>query len=788
MTKAPELIFFAYQGRSREQSDINVDAISKAIEIHNEHQKTSIAKSWEHYRKTTAINIEILRAIDTCSVFVCDLTYFNHNVLFELGYAIGRERKILILLNENVADAINKYKEFILKNIRYTKLINAQNILAALQNKDYDGDLIHKFVNLENIGKERTDLLYLQSKIDTQPAIDLTQAIEDMRDKKNFILVTDSPEVSYRPMDWYFQNIVKAHCTIIHLLGTNMANSIIENAKGSFWAGLALGLGSKVILVAPSKYPAPLDYHDILIQYRDSSDLVGSTMGWLNSEIRISGPMPEVEDKQELDLIKLGIGSERAEGEKYDLLNYFIETAPYTVALRQDKTVVIGRKGSGKSAIYIKILSELEYDKLNFVINLRPESAELLEDVELSNLFKSEASKKTFFVTIWRLVIFSKLVQTICNKILQNESKTYASHEEAVIQFVEDHEVFIKKNIFGVVREISERLGSNTDRESPDILQELYIGYLGPAIKLVKRYFELTHTKYYRLVILADNLDQTWDSRYNLDLQAEMITTLLEMDERLKNDLQNNKNDKIEIKHIIFLRTDIFEYIVKFEKKEPDKLTAMAHEINWEEYPELLRRLLDSRFKYTLNLVSDVEIDQTWVRFFKFKSKRHPFDIIEGIITRRPRDLIYFVSRLFEAAVNKGHNAITDGELPHAIESYSKFLNQNLIAETSAEFPTIEGILAKLQVHHGQKLEYKKLSKIIRSYGYDEDKENALVVTLFEKGYMLGFDTKTNSPFSDIETLRHKLKERRWIFFRNKVYVIAHAKYFLIKNRHFSSF
>jgi hypothetical protein len=47
---------------------------------------------------------------------------------------------------------------------------------------------------------------------------------------------------------------------------------------------------------------------------------------------------------------------------------------------------------------------------------------------------------------------------------------------------------------------------------------------------------------------------------------------------------------------------------------------------------------------------------------------------------------------------------------------------------------------------------------------------------------MLGFDTATNQPFSDVEILHKKLKGKRWFFFHNKVYVIAHAKYYSIKN------
>jgi len=53
---------------------------------------------------------------------------------------------------------------------------------------------------------------------------------------------------------------------------------------------------------------------------------------------------------------------------------------------------------------------------------------------------------------------------------------------------------------------------------------------------------------------------------------------------------------------------------------------------------------------------------------------------------------------------------------------------------------------------------------------------------LFERGYMLGFDNVTEQPFADLDILERKLKEKKWFFFPKKVYIIAHANYYAIKN------
>lgn len=790
MGGAKEIIFFAYQGKSQGIADDNVDSITNAIKNYNQYQATFEARSWESYKKTTAINKEVLSAIEQCAVFICDLTYFNHNVLFELGFAVGKDKKIMILLNENINNSTNIYNEFILKNIRYIPLTNSKDITTALQQKHYENGLLNKFVNIDNIVEDRNDVFYIQSEIKNEPSVVLTHAIEECKIENKFSLVTDdTSEVAYKPTEWYFQSIVKSKCIIIHLLGSNISKASQENAKKSFLAGLSLGLNNKVLMAAPAKYKAPLDYHDILIQYSSSDNLVETVKNWLTKEV-YPAKKYEIKEKEvhELDLIKLGVGCEVAEQEKDGLLKYFIETAAYHAALKLDKSILVGRKGTGKSAIYIKVLNELAKDKLFYIVNLKPESDELLEDVQLSDLFKTPAAKISFFVSVWKLVIFSKLVQSIYERLMDKESISgYSTVEDEVIKFVEGNETFIKMNVFGVVREISNRQKNRSTIESPQILEELYKTYLNPLINIVKNYFKSINAKYYKVIILADNLDVTWESRHDLYIQSDLILSLLDIEGKIQKTLMDNKDIQINVKEILFLREDIFDYLLK-TVTEPDKLTTMSYKVDWEEHPELLKRVMDDRFKYILNLKSDTEVENAWNEFFNFKENQHPFKVIEEITTRRPRDVIYFVSRLFESAINKGHSKVNDLDLNYAIESYSIFLNNNLIAELRAEFPEISTILAKLQQHHGKTLEYQELEHIMSGVKYNQEKQEALVRNLFEKGYMLGFDQKTNKPFSDLETLKKKLEERKFLFFRNKVFVIAHTKYYFIKNKSFSSF
>ena len=86
-------IFFAYASGHFE----NIDAIKRGVIEYNGHQKSYHVRLWEDLSiDGVKISQRIFDAIDECELFACDLTYLNHNVLFELGYAIARKKSLLI--------------------------------------------------------------------------------------------------------------------------------------------------------------------------------------------------------------------------------------------------------------------------------------------------------------------------------------------------------------------------------------------------------------------------------------------------------------------------------------------------------------------------------------------------------------------------------------------------------------------------------------------------------------------------------------------------------------------
>jgi hypothetical protein len=725
-------IFFAYEGGHQD----NINAISAGIKEFNKHQSTYSASTWEEMSIVgMPINSEIFKCIDECEIFSCDLTYLNHNVLFELGYAIGKRRRIIIFLNNTVVDAEKNYRSLkFLRNVGYSVFINGKDVLRGLQVKDSAKEnILDELVRIDSCEKNVVDVFLINNKIENQASLDVKDSIKKI--KKYNIIVNDTSEVEYKSLVWYLNTIIKSKSVVLHMLGTDKVGNHENNAEFSFYAGLACGLDKKVLLIAPGPFVAPIDYTDILMEYDTAEECVSKTRDWIEKNVKIEGARITSTEDEDISLLKLGIGIEIAEEEESSLIDYYVEIDPYRRALRRKSAFFIGRKGVGKSALFIKLKHDLEQDGDIITVPLKPESEELLENVDLARLFTGDVSKGRFLSCVWMFVIYSKILLSI-EKNNRGKMLNYpeSSVEYRLGKYVSDNRALLESNFYSAVEFIWKKYFVATDITTPQFLEAFHKEVLAGIKKILGEYFN--KNKYTKIFVLADNLDKTWDANNDLTLQVLMILSLLETSGKIKDDL---KISEINISTMLFLRKDIFNLILK-KSREPDKLIAKSMEINWNNYPEKLRAIVEKRIRYVLSLDDDSSVVNVWDTYFKFKNikTKDPYAYIEKHIVKRPRDIIYFMSSLFESAINKDKKVIDDEDIEYAIEQYASFLNQNLIAELKAQYPRIEDVLydvkRKSPFHI---IKYNEFVKILRNNDMTNYEINELIEILFRNEYML---------------------------------------------------
>ncbi len=761
-------IFFAYEGGHTD----NRDAINRGISDYNKHQSTYRATTWEQLQiGGTILNRTILKAIDDCSIFSCDLTYLNHNVLFELGYAVGKRKQLMVLLNPSVSGSKAACSASpILKNIGYDEFHNGQDVLRALQQRRYLYQVpIESLLNVSIEEGDSHDLLFLSSPLHSQAAIELAEYVQNLKVR---IIQNNSYEVTYQTLVWYVTNIVRCRNILIHLLGTDRNLHAGINAEYSLFAGLGLGLGKSVMLLAPAPFEAPIDYSDILIAYEDTQDCIVKTSSWLESRITEPQPSQEVQippDERKLNLLKLGIGYETAEEEQEDLLEYFIEIDTYQKAIKRNSCIITGRKGAGKTALFIRLREYLTNETTNsFNVILKPESDELLDNVERTQLYQNDRSKRALLTSVWRFVFYARVFSEIHRRTSNQPlaSIDSGSVEERVLSLGEEHKDVLKMGHFAAMSRIY-REWDESGLDKPQGLEAVYGRLIEPVAYVVKEYFH--KHKYANINVLADNLDKTWDARRDLQLQSDMILSLMEFNGKIPHELDC---PTIKAHTILILRTDIYEYILRYSR-EPDKLEVKRIEMDWGLFPNRLKDLLEARFRFILRIEEVESIESVWSDYFKLSRRKSPFEQILEIVVSRPRDVIYLVSKLFESALNNDRSRVEETDFEYAIDAYSRFLHSHMLSETRAQFPYVDKVFAKVQdtYRHGW-LPYAEFRDILLSIGYSDDKVEEFVDFLFTKDYLLGYSNHSSLVIDNIQKLTETLTERRfWLFRRHRVFV-----------------
>ena len=192
--------------------------------------------------------------------------------------------------------------------------------------------------------------------------------------------------------------------------------NIEQTVRALFIAGLADGMNKPCLLLSPYMAETPLDVRDKAKLYKDQNDIaeiVADFCPEINAKLQESSPLPIIAPNL---LGRISVGDPTAENEMTTLENYYLQTDQYLRASRGEVNLVVGRKGSGKTALFIRLRDTTRDDKRNIVVDLKPESYQLLKlkDEILEHL--AEGSKQHLITAFWEYLILLEVTYKLLEK------------------------------------------------------------------------------------------------------------------------------------------------------------------------------------------------------------------------------------------------------------------------------------------------------------------------------------------------------------------------------------
>ena len=641
----------------------------------------------------------ICETININDIFICDLTSLNFNVLFELGYAIAKNKKIWTLFNPDIEiSRIEHNKLNLLESLKHSHYSNSEDIVENFYSEEPYDDLDNTIYNvLKRSAFHKPDqqsILYLKSDIETEASIKLSMIIANSKLPR---IIDDPIEVKIQTLSWYFQQVNNAFAVIIHLTSQIHKNSRFHNAKNSLIAGLAYGFNKPILMLAHEPFESPIDYCDLLKRHTTAAECEYITKPWLNEIEKLYFEQKEgiVQFKEirlaHAELNSIYIGDPFAENEQKELIEYFVPTAAYSHALLSRNSLFIGRKGSGKTAILFKLEDDLKYDKRNHVCVIKPIAYELEGVLFMIDRVMQECERGNLIESFWKFIIYSELAKSVYDKIISQPS--YYSpdkYEQELINLVDENKNIILSDftirLESVVKKLNDLdIGQPFEKQRLRISEMLHENIIG---KLRYILGEILH-KNNKVVILIDNLDRAWKPRGDIQILSSLLFGLIGVCERITRDFDVSTawRSSANLSIILFLRSDIFTSIIK-NAREKDKISHFR--IIWDD-PDTLIRVLEERFIASSTQITTNDI---WIRYFCSSVKGiGAKTYLTKYILPRPRDLIYLAKEAQHKAANRGHSKIEESDILDAMKKYSQFALDSIIVENSIQVTQLEELL-----------------------------------------------------------------------------------------------
>lgn len=686
----PEGIFFAYAG----YPPLRAETLRAAISTLNE--RGVKAEGWETLGIEGKLLIStICDAIDASSAVVADVSTMNSNVLFEAGYALGKNKVIWFALDETDETAIRVWNNLSLLSTvgRRGYSGNSEELSSRIlsQRPDLEAPKLFDTLLAGASAREPSAVFAPTLPIKTNAATALSKMLE--RDSTLKILGA-SDDLGLAPLQFYVREIYRSSAAIFHLLPPNRVRSEEHNARASFLAGVAYGLELPLLMVVESGFRPPLDYKDLLFIYSTSAALQGHVRGWLNNL-----PKPKGSNKRlgrlalDIELPIRSFGQYVAEYELEELNDYFVETNEFRAILDGEAKIFVGRKGTGKSATMTQAVVELRKDRRNLVVPIKPSSYELTGLLELLQRLNTTSSSDYLISNLWMYLLYTEIaLHAVGAAHLKPAGVSEGTPIRALEIELQNLGIHPDSDLTDRLEDVVSRLLSQTFDSATDEKQIIADGIRTSALVNLKKALRMALHEFDRVAVLVDNLDKAWEAGVDYRLMSKFLLGLLTTSGKMEKEFTKDQRSSasINLTLSVFLRTDIFDVMSNYAR-EPDKIGELS--VHWNDQ-ELLARVLEERYGVKKVKGKHESSDELWSELFVADIKgTPPRDYLLWRTLPRPRDLIYLANAALTTAINRKHQRIQEADIVLAEGQYSKFAIEALLVESEAEGFDLEEIL-----------------------------------------------------------------------------------------------
>ena len=425
-------------------------------------------------------------------------------------------------------------------------------------------------------------------------------------------------------------------------------------------------------------------------------------------------------------------------------------------------TILVGRRGTGKTAILYALRSDKLKTLQNHVTILKPIGYETHGLIRVLEEVRQRSERGFLIESLWKYLIYSEIAVSVADAIRERPVYQERSGEETAFLNYFDSKADSLSLPFSVRLDTAvaslEGIGNITDATGQRI--KISEGLHDVEINDVRRYLGDVLADYQSLTLLIDGLDEPWGPGEHIPVLAELIAGLLGVVQSILNDFKRSSSriQPVEVKVTVLLRSDIFAF-VQHLIPEPDKLPIVR--VTWNDQV-LLLRVLEERM--LLGAPHTRSISDVWSGLFPEDVVGvTPEEFILSTALPRPRDIIHLVKAAVSSAMNRGHEKVQPRDLLSAREQYSRWAFDSILKEDDPTKGKLEAVLYQF-AGSDKVVDRKRIQAILASAGVDEADANFYLDLLCDISF-LGIEAR--------DTFRYSINEEHRRSLRNVANVIA---------------
>lgn len=622
----------------------------------------------------------ILERIAESTFIVADVTYLNLNVVYEIGFAIGTGKRAFLIRSKHIPGD--------------RELARQVGIFDTLGYQEYEDeeDLFRRLTS--HIDPTQ---LPLNKKIDSKAPIYIVEPPQ--KGDAATIMVARIKKARYRYRSFNptedsrlsaldaIRQVSASAGVVVGLYKDASGWAAIHNTRSAFVAGLAHGMDCPALILCPSGFDVPLDIRDDAKSYTRAEDIAEFIAEFVPE---IADRLQQTESSPALPataLQGLQMGDPTAENEMTTLGSYFLTTDQYGRALRGEVNLAVGRKGSGKTALFIQVRDKIRADKRNVVVDLKPEGYQLIKLKENILPFVTEGSRQHLITAFWEYLILLE----VAYKLLEKDKITHKFNHEIHDLYRELETTYSSDSISSegdfserlaalsqkISEEFQSRYGSraSTQLSLEEVTTLLYAHDIRALRSIISKYLERKQSVW----VLFDNLDKGWSTGGVDAIDSVALRCLIDAGRKIEREMQKAEH---RFRCIVFVRNDVYENVMAHSSDYGKEMRAV---LDWSD-PDLLREMLRLRLISALKLPPTTRFEQVWGRvcISHYKGEETSTFMIDRSLMR-PRNLLKIFNYSRGFANNFSRPQIDAPDIEKGLLVYS----QDLLVELGHELVDI---------------------------------------------------------------------------------------------------